>query len=730
MLTVCRKRRDPLSSQSMISAFTPINSAILNITPTLPAPSQTPIRARKRSAGQPETPPPTSKRPRIISKPRQLRQPKQPKEKLGSGDQDISTGLIRTNEGSTEDGMPLYKAVHNDSNDRQLIEEQASVISAELSTATLCKLNAFSYRTGADKGPGKLYQALPRKTQFRGDDHGIDHIRDQRRTELAMRPTFTRPTSAIDTNLIANIGSIAPPTTPTRQAAEELELLRAATDFHTASRQLGQAFGESGSFDGYVDEYDQTPLPPVGAWSSLKELPQTSSPDVQETALPSSVCWDEGGEGQGLLDMFTKHSDLKSIPNTGGSTLHRTLCDNVSIELRSMPQSDIPDTLTTSLVAQQETGAADDEFPVEDEELCNMMQLPVDQELLMPASSGQCSLDPSTQRNEYCDTISAYLGADSGKAVRSSHQEDEYIPTSAQIIAEPMSSPPNHRQEPHLTDLNAIRHLGRGDDNQMNSGQQSDDLEDLNQHADSDFPGPAEAVLDDEYEAVSPPARPLSPQLTSDMAPAQIPALGSSCFPPVNSATPEVRPSSVTSPSVAQPRSPQANVPIPSHVLDFNADGSPKPFVRPKFPTSIRDRSPILGLSPRISHRTCFRIGEALNAASAASRATNEVLIELYARVISSSREEGRLKQHFEFADLFSSRKPPFLSGTYDLWKGVPLWETDSRSFLGEDGKGRLARVIGKITRDEGSSTCRMRILNLWPATLVDVAWVKGIVCA
>lgn len=191
-----------------------------------------------------------------------------------------------------------------------------------------------------------------------------------------------------------------------------------------------------------------------------------------------------------------------------------------------------------------------------------------------------------------------------------------------------------------------------------------------------------------------------------------------------------MQPSSVTSLSVVQPRFEQANVPTPSYVIDFNADGSPKPFIRPKFPTSIRDRSPILGLSPRISHRTCFRIGEALNAASAASRTGTDVLIELYARVISSSREEGRWKQHFEFADLFSGHKPPFLSGTYDLWKGVPLWETDARSFLGDDGKGRLARVVGKITRDKESRAWRMQMLNVWAAALEDVAWVKGIVCA
>lgn len=728
MLTVCRKRREPLSSLPMISAFTPINSAIVNITPTLSTPNQTPIRARKRSAGQLETPPPTSQRPKIISNPRQLKQPKQPKEKLGSGDQDNSTGLLRTKKGSIAGGMPLYKGVHNQSVDGVLIEEQASVISAELSTATLCKLNAFRYRAGADTDPGKLYQALPRKAQFSGDDHGIDHIQDGSRTELAMRPTFARPTLAIDTNLIANIGSITAPTTPTRQAAEEL--LRAAAEFHRASRGKRQARGQSGSFDGYVDGYDQTPLPPVGAWSSLSKLPQTSSPDVQGTALPSSIAWDEGGEDDGLLDMFTNHSDLKSIPDTEGCTLHQTPCGDVSIELRSMPESDIPDALNTSLVAQQDTGAADDEFPVEDEELCNMMQLPAGQELFVPASSSQCSLDPSTQRNEYYDTISTHLGADCGKAVRSSYQEDLYIPTSAQIVAEPLSSPPNHRQEPRLTDSNAIRYIGRADDNHMNSEQQSDDLEFLNQHAESNFPEPAEAILDDEYEAVSPSARPPSHQLPSDMAPAQVPVLGSSCFPPVNFYTPEVQPSSVTSPSMAQPRSSQANVPTLSHVIEFNADGSPKPFVRPQFPTPIRDRSPILGLSPRISHRTCFRIGEALNAASAASRTSNEVLIELYARVISSSREEGRWKQHFEFADLFSSHKPPFLSGTYDLWKGVPLWETDARSFLGDDGKGRLARVVGRITRDEESRAWRMRILNVWAATLEDVAWVKGIVCA
>ena len=165
-------------------------------------------------------------------------------------------------------------------------------------------------------------------------------------------------------------------------------------------------------------------------------------------------------------------------------------------------------------------------------------------------------------------------------------------------------------------------------------------------------------------------------------------------------------------------------------LVPVNKHGEAVPFTRPPFPKSIRDRSPILGLANRTVLRICFRIGEALNAAAIASRSNTDAMIELYARIILSEREaNGGCKQFFQFGDLFTN-KPPFLSGTYSLWKGVGLWEVDSRAFVGENGKGKMARVMGRIKKCEKGARCEMVILCIWEVDWEDVGVAKGIVCS
>ncbi|TKA80062.1 hypothetical protein B0A49_02502 [Cryomyces minteri] len=152
-----------------------------------------------------------------------------------------------------------------------------------------------------------------------------------------------------------------------------------------------------------------------------------------------------------------------------------------------------------------------------------------------------------------------------------------------------------------------------------------------------------------------------------------------------------------------------------------------KPIVRPPFPTQVKDKSPIIGLSANTILRTCFRLGEAINVGRQAVRTGRDVVIELYARVVSSSREENSLKQHFVFADLFSERSPE-LSGVYDLWKGVELWDYDSSRFLQPGAGIRMCRCIARMKRAE--SKWSLSILNIWEASWDDIAHVKGIICA
>ncbi|KAL8994401.1 MAG: hypothetical protein Q9188_007077 [Gyalolechia gomerana] len=163
--------------------------------------------------------------------------------------------------------------------------------------------------------------------------------------------------------------------------------------------------------------------------------------------------------------------------------------------------------------------------------------------------------------------------------------------------------------------------------------------------------------------------------------------------------------------------------------ISFDQTGTPIPFIRSPFPNPIRDRSPVIGLGTRTLLRTCFRIGEALNAGSLALRTKQDTVIELYARVVYSERPPQSVKQRFQFSDIFSPDKPPFLKGTYGLWKGVELWDLDSKIFLGEKGKGKMARVVGRMGREEKSKGLEMTVLSIWEAGWEDVGVVKGIVC-
>ena len=166
------------------------------------------------------------------------------------------------------------------------------------------------------------------------------------------------------------------------------------------------------------------------------------------------------------------------------------------------------------------------------------------------------------------------------------------------------------------------------------------------------------------------------------------------------------------------------------HLVPFKINGEPLPFTRSPFPKAVRDRSPILGLTNRAVVRTCFRIGEALNAAAVTSRTNTDAVIELYARVIDSKRDTNKgFKQVLQFGDLFTE-KPPYLSATYNLWKGVRLWDMDSSVFLGEKGRGKMARALGRIKKREHGGGCEMVVLSIWEVDWEDVGIAKGIVCS
>ena len=182
-----------------------------------------------------------------------------------------------------------------------------------------------------------------------------------------------------------------------------------------------------------------------------------------------------------------------------------------------------------------------------------------------------------------------------------------------------------------------------------------------------------------------------------------------------------------------------SQIPVSSHhdppqILHVDSNGDVPPFVRPPFPNPVRDRSPILGLTNRTVLRICFRIGEGLNAAAVASRTNVDAIVELYARIVSSSREaSGGYKQHFLFGDLFTD-KPPYLSGLYTLWKGIGLWDNDSKELAGEQGRGKMVRVLGRIKkkepRHEQGPAVEMIVMSIWEVDWEDIGVAKRIVCS
>lgn len=140
-----------------------------------------------------------------------------------------------------------------------------------------------------------------------------------------------------------------------------------------------------------------------------------------------------------------------------------------------------------------------------------------------------------------------------------------------------------------------------------------------------------------------------------------------------------------------------------------------KPIVRAPFPTPILDRSPLFGATNTTILRTCFRIGEALNAGCQAVRTGKDVLLELYARVKHYYRD-GR-GQHFVLHDLYHDRAP-YLTATCGLW--------DQSLGSEDDEEGTMCRVIGRMKRD-GGAKWKVEVLRIWEVGWEDVEYVAGI---
>jgi hypothetical protein len=157
---------------------------------------------------------------------------------------------------------------------------------------------------------------------------------------------------------------------------------------------------------------------------------------------------------------------------------------------------------------------------------------------------------------------------------------------------------------------------------------------------------------------------------------------------------------------------------------DIDCAEARKPIVRSPFPTVVRDRSPIIGLSADTLLRTCFRIGEAINQAHQSVKSGKPIVFELYARTLDSDQDDT--KRYYTFCDLFHG-KPPYIEAVYEgvLWKSVQLFAYDSKRLLQQ---GRICRCMGTMKRD--GKEWQMDIMNIWEATWEDIKWAEGIVDA
>lgn len=104
-------------------------------------------------------------------------------------------------------------------------------------------------------------------------------------------------------------------------------------------------------------------------------------------------------------------------------------------------------------------------------------------------------------------------------------------------------------------------------------------------------------------------------------------------------------------------------------------------FTRPAFPSPLRNKSPVEGLSNSTVLRTCFRLGSVFKEMAAFLRTEQEVTFELFARVSYSSREKGSRVQHFQAIDVFENQ-PPHLSGVLTRWKNDSLVEKETSRFV------------------------------------------------
>ncbi|KAK4643629.1 hypothetical protein QC761_406520 [Podospora bellae-mahoneyi] len=157
----------------------------------------------------------------------------------------------------------------------------------------------------------------------------------------------------------------------------------------------------------------------------------------------------------------------------------------------------------------------------------------------------------------------------------------------------------------------------------------------------------------------------------------------------------------------------------PSHQLVV------RPFNRPPFPSTLRDKSPVCGLSNNTVSRTCFRLGHLIAENVRNSSQNRDVVYELYARVNYSHRnrpsatqiplfnvikhDNSFRTQHFQFMDLWKDLKP-HVWGVLENWRPDGVLDKLSSIFLSAGPPPSQFSQQNEVERERKLCRCICRI--------------------
>ena len=635
----------------------------------------------------------------------------------------------------------------------------ASSHGSRLSSRTIAKLSAFKYNANSSSSPSSAYQSdflATRHDIAKADHHRSDGTRDTIRgavpdleaKHMECFNSFDHPERQIEglqasfrienTIPMEDFHSIASPT-PARDADEQsIPFLTLAGCHRSTSDVTPRVTIEKAVLLSSPKQSINSP-----AFTTLQEKPLLNQVELATGRFETFYGTKDkdycriysGDDGMSSGEIFNNNSNLhvsskwRASVNSGAET---TLDCTTRTEL------------LTELLPE-----LNDDFPMDPGDVEDMLQLSAVQESFEPSRNPDFPFDDNSKPNDMYDSPLQRSRLSLEKSVYTVYKDGEIIPVVAKPTIEAFLTPPL----PPCSSYSTAFSLGttEHDADLMNIDYRKDEdfLEDddelelleLTAEASSDF-----QTLSPAQPATTPSAPKLqwnSPtlykptqssftltQMSSPTKLAKLPSIPAATFSSATQSISTSQPELETGPVATTSSNDRYQSCQKPHNVFFDFDGKPVPFARPSFPEPVRDRSPIIGLSRSMVLRTCFRIGEAINATAAASKSNIDAIIELYAHVMHSERVGTGLIQCFQLSDLFSSERPPFLSGTYDKWKGVDLFDNDSKVFLGDNGKGRMARVVGTMKRDFRSKEWKMSILSIWEATWEDVEFVKGIVCS